>query len=165
MAQTECMLGFKSKSRINIDCCIGAIDGMLIWINKPNKHDQKVIRFGLAKFFSRQKKKYNLNMMGVCDSRRRFIWVEVCMPGAASDFYAFDESYLKKKLETVGFLCPVCCLFGDNAYINSRYMCTPWRNISSGPKDAMNFYHSQLRFIIECAFRITKTNASKYECW
>jgi hypothetical protein len=47
-------------------------------------------------------------MMGVCDSRRRFIWVEVRMPGAASDFYAFDESDLKKKLDKEGFLRPGC---------------------------------------------------------
>jgi hypothetical protein len=74
------------------------------------------------------------------------------MPGAASDFYAFDESDLKKKLDKEGFLRPGLCLFGDNAYINSRYMCTPWRNVSSSPKDAMNFYHSQLWINIECAF-------------
>jgi hypothetical protein len=63
--------------------------------------------------------KYGLNMMDVCDSRRRFIWVEVNMPGAASDFYAFDESALKAKLESDGFLRPGLCLFGDNAYVNT----------------------------------------------
>ena len=152
--QTESMLGFKAKSRIDIDCCIGAIDGMLIWMNKPNTRDQKLIGFGPAKFFCGRKKKYGLSMMAVCDSRRRFIWVEVRMPGAASDFYAFDESDLKKKLDQEGFLRPGFCLFGDNAYVNSSYMCTPWRNVTSGPKDAMNFYHSQLRINIECAFGI-----------
>ena len=55
-------------------------------------------------------------MMGVCDSRRRFIWMEVNMPGAASDFCAFDESALKQKLEAEGFLRPGLCLFGDNAF-------------------------------------------------
>ena len=33
-------------------------------------------------------------------------------------------------------------------------MCTPWRNVSGGPKDAMNFFHSSLRIYIECAFGI-----------
>jgi hypothetical protein len=47
------------------------------------------------------------------------------IPGAASDFYAFDESHLKKKLEKEGFLHPGYCLFGENAYINATYMCTP----------------------------------------
>ena len=150
----ECALGFKAKSRIDIDCCVGCIDGMLVWTNKPNVSDQKVIGFGPTKFFCGRKMKYGLNMMGVCDSRRRFIWVEVNMPGAASDYYAFDESLLKQKLEKEGFLRPGLCLFGDNAYINSWYMCTPWRNVSRGAKDAMNFFHSQVRINIECAFGI-----------
>jgi hypothetical protein len=154
MEQTELMLQFKEKSSIDIDCCVGAIDGMLIWMNKPTTSDQKAIGFGPAKFFCGRKKKYGLNMMGVCDSRRRFIWVEVRMPGAASDFYAFDESDLKKKLDKEGFLRPGLCLFGDNAYINCFFMCVPWRNVTNGPKDAMNFYHSQLRISIECAFGI-----------
>ena len=40
--------------------------------------------------------KYGLNMMGVCDLRGRFLWVEARFPCAASDFYAFDDSHLKK---------------------------------------------------------------------
>ena len=150
--QTALMLAFKSKSTINIDCCIGAIDGMLVWMNKPTVKDQKAIGFGPTKFFCGRKMKFGLNMMGVCDARRRFIWVEVRFPGAASDFYAFDESHLKKKLETEGFLRPGFCLFGDNAYVNTPYMCTPWRHVRGGFKDAMNFYHSQVRINIECAF-------------
>lgn len=42
----------------------------------------------------------------------------------------------------------------DNAYINSWYMCMPWRNVSRGAKDAMNFFHLQLRINIECTFGI-----------
>lgn len=154
MEQAIIMDGFKSKSAINIDCCVGAIDGMLVWINKPTIADQQTIGFGPKKFFCGRKMKYGLNMMGVCDSQRRFIWVEVAMPGAASNFYAFDQSSLKSKLETEGFLRPGSCLFGDNAYVNSPYMCVPWRNVSRGPKDAMNYFHSSLRICIECAFGI-----------
>jgi hypothetical protein len=152
--QVQCAQGFKYKSWILIDCCVGAIDGMLVWMNKPNITDQRIIGFGPMKFFCGRNMKYGLNMIGVCDSRQCFIWVEVNMPGAASDFYAFDESALKAKLESDGFLCPGLCLFGDNAYVNTLYMCTPWRNVSRGPKGAMNFFHSQLRINIECAFGI-----------
>ena len=53
-----------------------------------------------SKFFCGRKMIYGLNMMGVCDSRRRFTWIEVNIPGAASDFFAFDQSSIKKKLET-----------------------------------------------------------------
>eukprot|EP00956_Cyclotella_meneghiniana_P019996 scaffold34827_cov60-Cyclotella_meneghiniana.AAC.1 len=101
--QMDCAMGFKAKSRININCCVGCIDGMLVWTNKPTVRDQKVIGFGPTKFFCGRKMKYGVNMMGVCDSKRRFIWVEVnIMPGAVSDFYAFDESALKQKLEAEG---------------------------------------------------------------
>jgi hypothetical protein len=76
------------------------------------------------------------------------------MPGAASDFYAFDQSSLKSKLETGGFLRPGSCLFGDNTYVNSPYMSVPWRNVKRCPKDAMNYFHLSLRICIECEFGI-----------
>ena len=37
-------------------------------------------------------------------------------------------------------------------YINTQYMTTPFKAISVGYKDALNFYHSQIRINIECAF-------------
>ena len=46
------------------------------------------------------------------------------------------------------------CLYGDNAYVNDTFMTVPYPMISSGPKDEYNFYHSQVRINIECAFRI-----------
>ena len=44
--------------------------------------------------------------------------------------------------------------FGDNAYLNTPYMATPYAAVSGGTKDAYNFYHSQLRIRIECTFGI-----------
>ena len=44
------------------------------------------------------------------------------------------------------------CIFGDNAYLNSPFLATPYPNVSSGYKDAYNFFHSQLRIKVECAF-------------
>ena len=123
--QVQMMKGFKAKSAVNIDCCIGAIDGILIWTHKPSVVDAKAIGFGPTRFFCGRKMKYGLNMMAVVDSRGRFMWVEARFPGAASDFYAFDESHLKKKIEKEGFLQPGLCLFGDNAYVNTPCMCTP----------------------------------------
>eukprot|EP00804_Cyclotella_cryptica_P017177 CCRYP_013117-RA/>CCRYP_013117-RA protein AED:0.25 eAED:0.25 QI:0/-1/0/1/-1/0/1/0/208 len=127
---------------------------MLAWMNKPTIAEQANIGLGPSKFFCGRKMKYWLNMMGVCDSRRRFIWVKINMPGSASDFYAFDHSSLKKKIEREGFLRHGYCLFGDNEHINSPYMCTPRRNVSSGPKDGIYSFHSSLRICIECAFGI-----------
>ena len=47
-------------------------------------------------------------------------------------------------------------LFGDNAYLNTAYMATPFTNVANDPnrvaEDNYNFYHSQLRIRVECAF-------------
>ena len=55
------------------------------------------------------------------------------------------------KLEE-GILAPGLCIFGDNAYLNTPYMATPYAAVSGGTKVAYNFYHSQLRIRIECTF-------------
>ena len=150
--QLEIARGFEKKSDINISNCVGAIDDILIWINKPSTLDEKAIKFGPSKFFCGRKKKFGLNMQATCALNQMFLDVEIKFPGAASDFYAFDESALKKKVETEGFLHPGLCLFGDNGHMNTLYMCIPWQNIGSGPKDAFNFFQSQVRINIKCAF-------------
>jgi hypothetical protein len=44
------------------------------------------------------------------------------------------------------------CLFGDNTYINTAFMATPYSGTKGGTRDAYNFYHSQLRINIKCMF-------------
>jgi DDE superfamily endonuclease len=97
-------------------------------------------------------KKFGLNMQAVCDSKRRFLDVYIGHPGATSDFLSFQTSSLHHLLEKPNFLHPKLCLFGDNAYINTDYMITPYKGVSGGDKDAFNYYQSQLRICIECAF-------------
>jgi DDE superfamily endonuclease len=43
-------------------------------------------------------------------------------------------------------------VFGDSAYVNNGYFITPFKSVRSGPKDAFNFYQSQLRITVECCF-------------
>jgi hypothetical protein len=47
-------------------------------------------------------------------------------------------------------------LFGDNTYLNSLFMVTPYTNVAGNPnkksEDNYNFFHSQLRIRVECAF-------------
>ena len=153
--------GFRVKSEIGINNCVGSIDGILIWIHKPGKNDVKAIKFGPAKFFCGRKKKFGLNMQAVCDAEGRFLDVEIGYPGSTSDFFAFEQSELKSLIERDGFLRPGLCLFGDNAYVNSPYMCVPFRNVATiansdefRAKDGFNFFQSQVRINIECAFGI-----------
>lgn len=150
--QYEIAEGFKRKSKIAIDNCVGAIDGILIWTHKPSTADIACIGFGDAKFFCGRKKKFGLNMQGTCDSRGFFLDVEIKFPGSTSNFFAFQNSDLRELLEKDDFLADGLCLFGDNAYVNSQYMVTPWKGTLSGAKDAFNYFHSSLRINIECAF-------------
>ena len=140
-----------AKSEIGIPMCVGATDGILIWIHKPSATDLEGIKFGPSKFFCGRKKKYGVNMQGVCDADKRFLAVDVRYPGSTSDFFAFEQSDLRKRLEE-GLLKNGFCLFGDNAYTNCPYMCVPFSNVRDGAKDAFNFFQSQLRINIECAF-------------
>jgi hypothetical protein len=54
-----------------------------------------------------------------------------------------------------GLLAPGLCIFGDNAYLNTPYMATPYAAVSGGgTNNAYNFCHSHLRIRIECTFEI-----------
>ena len=105
------------------------------------------------KFFCGRKHKYGLNLQAVCDHKKRFLDISINYGAASSDHMAFQVSHLKEKLNTPGFLADGLCLFGDNAYVNTEYMATPYPNVGSNQKrDAYNFYHSQIRINVECAF-------------
>ncbi len=100
-----------------------------------------------------RKHKFGLNCQAVCDIRGRFLDISITCGGASSDVVAFESSYLKRPLD-FGLLALNLVLFGDNACINSRYMATLYPNTSGGPKENYNFFHSQLRIRIECAFGV-----------
>jgi hypothetical protein len=152
--QSRIAAEFEKKSRAGFKNCVGAIDGILISTEKPNMKDCEMTSCGPKKFFCGRKKKFGLNMQATCDARARFLDVSICHPGSTSDYLAFATSPLKHKLERPGFLAPGLVLFGDNAYVNTNYMVTPFKAVSSGPKDDYNFYHSQVRIKVECSFGI-----------
>ena len=91
-------------------------------------------------------------MQGVCDIKCRYLDVTIGYPSSTSDYLTFVTSKLHTKLETLGFLAPGLVIYGDNAYVSNDYMFTPFKNVSSGSKDACNFYQSQVRIRVECSF-------------
>lgn len=150
---------FKRKSAIGFGNCVGAIDGILVWTNKPTSFDLNLLGFGPKKFFCGRKNKYGLNMQGICDADGRFLDYKIRHPGATADYLAFTTSSIFDKIQKGSkvhqghpFLKPGLSLYGDNAYVNSDFMSVPFRAVTSGPKDAYNFFQSQLRINIECAF-------------
>ena len=145
--------GFKSKSWVGFDNCVGAVDGMLVWMTAPSKKVLKETKVGALKFFCGRKKKYGMNLQAICDSNRKFIDIEVRHPASTSDYLCFCTlDILKNKLSKDGFLAPGLAIYGDNAYINTPFLVTPEKGVSTGPEDAYNFFQSQLRINIECAF-------------
>ena len=150
--QREIARGFFAKSKVGFQRCCGAIDGMLVWTEKPTEADCKEAKVGPKKFMCGRKKKFGFNLQGTCDVEGRFLDVTIHHPASTSDYLALITSPLYYKLEEPDFLAPGLCLFGDNAYVNSRYMATPFTMQSSGDSYNYNFFHSSLRIKIECAF-------------
>jgi len=156
--QKEIAKGFKAKSYAGFGACVGAIDGMLIWTEKPHARDCGNSEVGARKFFCGRKKKHGLNLQAVCDSNRKFLDISILHPGTTADFLCFTTSSIGHKLDNhPSFLAPGYCLFGDSPCVNTSYMATPFKGARSGPKDDYNFYHSQVRINIECAFGMFST--------
>ena len=142
---------FRVKSSVDFGCCAGTIDGIVIWMNRPTLKEARKVGVDQQKFYCGRKHKFGLNCQAVCDVRGRFLDISITYGAASSDLLAFENSKVYKLLEQ-GILAPGLCLFGDNAYLNTIYMATPYPNTSGGPKDNYNFFHSQLHIRIECAF-------------
>jgi hypothetical protein len=70
---------------------------------------------------------------------------------ASSDCLAFEGSDIYCQLEHI-LLHDYLVLFGDNAYLNLKFMVTPFPNVSSGSKNDFKFFQSQLCIRVECAF-------------
>jgi DDE superfamily endonuclease len=107
--QLELADEFRHKSQAGFTNCMGAIDGILIWIHTPSKQDVRITKCGEAKFFCGQKKKFGLNMQAVCDAKRRFMDVYIGHPGSTSDFLSFMTSPIRYRLEDPNFLHPDLC--------------------------------------------------------
>jgi hypothetical protein len=60
-------------------------------------------------------------------------------------FLSFATSGMYSKLSEGGFMTPGLTLRGNNAYVNSRTMTSPFPNVGAGYRDDFNFYQSQVR--------------------
>lgn len=104
--------GFRRKSDTDIDCCVGAIDGILIWISKPCKSCCTQASCDVGKFFCGRKLKYGLNCQAICNAEDRFLDISIVFPGSTADCLAFEGMTLLQRLQE-GLLPPGYCLFGD----------------------------------------------------
>ena len=58
--QTEIAAVFKDASSVDFNNCVGAIDGILIWIHKPTEIDADKAGIGRSKFFVAESTKLDL---------------------------------------------------------------------------------------------------------
>ena len=145
---------FTFRSKAGFDHCVGCIDGMLLLTEKPYLTKCQKVCVDSGKFYCGIKGKYGLNMQAICNGHHRFTYVSVLHPASASDYLAFVTSSLYQQLTEGSGLPEGYCLYGDNAYVSESYMAVPFPNISSGLRDAYNYYHSQVCINIECTFGV-----------
>ena len=59
---------FTFRSKAGFDNCVGCIDGMLLWMEKPFQKNCEKVGVDSGKFYCGRKGKFGLNMQGVCDA-------------------------------------------------------------------------------------------------
>ena len=110
---------FRKKSGACFECCAGAIDGILVWIQEITEADCAKAVCSSGKFFCGHKHKFGLKCQAICDSQGRFLEVSIVYPGSTSNCLAFEGISLFPQLEggllAPGLqLCPIQieCAFG-----------------------------------------------------
>jgi hypothetical protein len=68
----------------------------------------------------------------VADVKRKILDISLAYGASVANCVAFEVSDLYSRLEG-GLLKNGYVLFGDNAYLNSLYMATPYSNVSGNP--------------------------------
>ena len=136
--------------------CAGAIDGILIWINRPTLEESRKVGVDQQKFYCGRKHKFGLNCQAVCDVRGRFLDISITYGGASSDLLAFENSKLYKLLEK-GILAHGLVFFGENANLNSLFMALPFQTQMVAQNIITTFIICScvlgLSVISECCFR------------
>ena len=125
------------------------IGGILIKTRSPSK--KETVR--VTDFYSGHKKFVGLNVQVLCDAKKRILFLSVLCPGKTNDLVAYKLSKISSLIEGLpeGYHG-----IGDNAYVNSNDLLVPFPGKLSpdDPRDAFNFYLSQLRVRVENCFAL-----------
>ena len=73
--------GFRAKLWEDIGCCVGAIDGMLVWMDKPSVKVLKGAQVGAKKFYCGRKHKHGMILQAICNHKRQFMDIKIRNPG------------------------------------------------------------------------------------
>ena len=103
----------------------------------------------------------NVNLMAVCDSQKRFSFIDAGYPGSAHDVTVFANTKLHQKLTTnidSVLNSNINHLIGDSGFQLAPYLLTPYadRGNLDVTKIRYNKKLPQIRYIIEQAFSLLK---------
>ena len=144
--------GFARRSNGVLKGCIGAIDGWLVKIRRPNSWLDGAIN--PVPFYSR-KGFYALNVQCIVDHQKKVLWAMFNNKGASHDSTCFKNSLLYTSLKGMSDFLQRHGLFflGDSAYGIESFLLPPYDSpLSQSPEDNYNFFHSSARITVECAF-------------
>jgi hypothetical protein len=92
--QRELAHQFSTRSQAGFQCCVGAVDGILICTHKPLPRCCQESFCHSSKFFCGRKQKFGLNCQAVADFPGRFLDMSINYPAATSDCLACESSQL-----------------------------------------------------------------------
>ena len=142
------MNGFASRSTDGIiDNCVGVVDGYLLRIKVPSKHEVKNVK----SFFSGHYQCYGVNVQAVADHHCQFLFMAVSGPGIMGDKEAIGETTLKDLIEGLPF---GVCVIGDAAYCPTEHLVPVYQGLAKQQSkyDNFNYFASQLRIRVKMAF-------------
>ncbi len=75
--QEQTVAGFKAAIAVGFNICVGAIDGILIWVQKPSLKEAQKVGIGQKKNLCGRKHKFGLNCQAVADVNARILDISV----------------------------------------------------------------------------------------
>jgi hypothetical protein len=96
--QTRIATGFERVSEVGFSNCAGAIDGVLIWMQKPMLKEAKRVGVDQAKYLCGRKSKFGLKCQAVSDVNGKILDLSIAYGGSAADRVAFEASDLYARL-------------------------------------------------------------------
>jgi len=97
--QEKIVTGFEKASSVGFNVCAGAVDGILIWMQKPNVNEAKRAGVDQRKFLCERKHKFGLHCQAVADVNGKILDISVVYGTSAADCVAFKASDLHTRLE------------------------------------------------------------------